>query len=108
LKDLEEIHNYMTLEIEKAGGRIDGVFFCPHDYEKEACYCRKPNIGLALQAKEVFPDIDFSKSIVVGDSVSDMEFAKRIGAIGIAVGMGEARLSSSFYYRNIWEFVRML
>ncbi|MCX8075741.1 MAG: HAD hydrolase-like protein, partial [Aquificaceae bacterium] len=74
---------------------------------KEACYCRKPNIGLALQAKEVFPDIDFSKSIVVGDSVSDMEFAKRIGAIGIAVGMGEARLSSSFYYRNIWEFVRM-
>lgn len=32
-----------------------------------------------------FPEIDFKRSIVVGDSVSDMEFAKRIGALSVLV-----------------------
>lgn len=66
----------MSEKISKAGGRVDAIFYCPHDYEKEECNCRKPKIGMALQAKSKFPDIDFKKSIVIGDSECDMEIAK--------------------------------
>ncbi|MCS7148981.1 MAG: HAD family hydrolase [Geminocystis sp.] len=104
LRDLEEIHNYMVLQVEKAGGRIDGVFFCPHDYEKEVCNCRKPDIGLALQAKEAFPDIDFKKSFVVGDSASDMEFAKRIGGIGVFTGDRADCSNYDYFYNSLYEF----
>ncbi|MCX8077379.1 MAG: HAD-IIIA family hydrolase, partial [Geminocystis sp.] len=88
----------------KAGGRIDGVFFCPHDYEKEVCNCRKPDIGLALQAKEAFPDIDFKKSFVVGDSASDMEFAKRIGGIGVFTGDRTDCSNYDYFYNSLYEF----
>ncbi len=44
-----------------------------------------PKIGMALKAKEMFPEIDFKKSIVIGDSLSDMEFAINIGGIGIFI-----------------------
>lgn len=77
VSDLQEIHSKMLSEIEKAGGRIDAIHFCPHLIE-ENCNCRKPKIGMALQAKNHFPDIDFKKSVMVGDSLMDMEFGKRL------------------------------
>jgi len=39
---------------------------------------RKPNTGMALQAREDFPEIDFRHSVMVGNSLSDMEFGKRL------------------------------
>ena len=60
-KDLEEIHAYMINEVSGQGGRIDKIYVCTDtsDYSKN----RKPNTGMALQAKDDFPDIDFTKSI---------------------------------------------
>jgi D-glycero-D-manno-heptose 1,7-bisphosphate phosphatase len=78
LDDLQRVHEYMLGEIRAAGGRIDGIYFCPHDRD-DNCACRKPKTGLALQAKEMYPDIDFKKSIIVGDSVSDMKFGENCG-----------------------------
>lgn len=77
-KDLHSIHHNMQQHIELAGGKIDGIYFCS-DLDA-ASACRKPNTGMALQAKQQFPDIDFSKSIMVGNSYSDMEFGRGIGA----------------------------
>ena len=34
---------------------------------------------MALQAQQDFPHIDFNKSIMVGDSISDMEFGRNAG-----------------------------
>jgi len=81
LDDLSFIHSYMIAEVEKSGGRIDGVFFCPH--LEMTCECRKPKIGLANEAKLRFHDIDLKRSFVVGDSYSDVNFANDIGAIPI-------------------------
>ena len=78
LSDLEIVHAYMLNEIEKAGGKIDQVFFCP-ELNDTNHPDRKPQIGMALKAKSEFPEIDFSKSIMVGDSISDMEFGKNAG-----------------------------
>lgn len=77
-EDLELIHNYMISKIEEAGGRIDAVYFCPA-LKNSGDICRKPDIGMALKAKKEFPAVDFNKSIMIGDSKSDMAFGKNVG-----------------------------
>lgn len=76
--DLHKIHNYMLDQITKAGGRVDAIYFCPA-LKDSGDKCRKPEIGMALQAKKEFPEIDFKKSIMIGDSLSDMAFGKNAG-----------------------------
>jgi D-glycero-D-manno-heptose 1,7-bisphosphate phosphatase len=82
--DLNIIHHYMVDEIEKHGGRIDRVYFSPH-LAADNHHFRKPNIGMALKAKEDFKEIDFSKSVIIGDSISDMEFGRKTGMITIYI-----------------------
>ena len=77
-EDLELIHKNMIYEIEYLGGKIDKVYFSPY-LNSENHPTRKPGIGMALAAKNDFPQIDFSKSIIVGDSMSDMEFGRNAG-----------------------------
>ncbi len=77
-EDLELIHKNMLYELTYAGGRIDKVYYSPH-LESANHPTRKPGTGMALQAKQDFPEIDFSKSIIVGDSISDMEFGRALG-----------------------------
>ncbi|MFY7963866.1 MAG: D-glycero-alpha-D-manno-heptose-1,7-bisphosphate 7-phosphatase [Chitinophagaceae bacterium] len=77
MDDLQLIHTNMTCEILEAGGRIDKIYYCS-DVNNDS-YNRKPNPGMALQAKIDFPTIDFSKSIMVGNKLSDMEFGRNAG-----------------------------
>ena len=77
-KDLQRIHDFMMLGINKNGGRIDRIYFCP-DLD-EASPNRKPNAGMGLRAKADFPEIDFSRSLMVGNTMSDMKFGKTLGA----------------------------
>ena len=77
-KELHTLHKKMLEDVLKRGGRIDGIFYCPHDIS-ENCPCRKPKTGLALQAKKQFPDIDFSRSVLIGDSESDIELGNTLG-----------------------------
>jgi len=56
---------------------VDGFYFCPHD--KGQCNCRKPLPGMFEQARCDFPDITGATSAMVGDSLSDVEFGKRLG-----------------------------
>ncbi len=76
LENLHLIHKNMLQEVEKVGGKIDAVYYCP-DMESNN---RKPNPGMGLQAAKDFPDIDLSKSIMVGNTISDMGFGRNIGA----------------------------
>lgn len=80
---LKNIHFRMVKEIEKHGGRIDKIYYCTSLTNEDIN--RKPNIGMALQAKKDFPDIDFSRSLMIGDSESDMIFAKNAKIKGILV-----------------------
>ena len=77
-EDLELIHKNMLYEIAYHGGRIDKVYFSPY-LNSENHPTRKPGIGMALAAQKDFPEIDLRKSIVVGDSMSDMEFGRTAG-----------------------------
>lgn len=81
---LNEIHSYMVREITTHGGRIDAIYFCT-DTDKDSPN-RKPNPGMARQALQDFPTIDLSRSFMVGDSISDMEFAANAGIPAILIG----------------------
>lgn len=83
--DLEMVHKKMQAEIEKAGGRIDAIYFCPSLASKNDPL-RKPNPGMAYKAQKEFPKVDFKKSLMIGDSVSDMEFAINAGMHRIFIG----------------------
>ncbi|HMG14214.1 MAG TPA: HAD family hydrolase [Saprospiraceae bacterium] len=78
VEDLQLIHDHFIQSLEKERGRIDKIYFCS-GLAKDNPPCRKPNIGMALQAKKDFPDIDFNKSLMIGDTESDMLFAKNAG-----------------------------
>ena len=77
-RQVESIHSRMKDEIESAGGRLDAVLFSPH-LTADRSAMRKPAVGMALKARKLFPEIRFNRSVMAGDSLSDMIFGKRTG-----------------------------
>jgi len=77
VQDLEEVHKYMQDELAKVNGQLDAIYFCSS--LDDANPNRKPQPGMALQAKLDFPEIEFNKSIMVGNNLSDMYFGRNAG-----------------------------
>lgn len=71
--DFIKLNSYMLESFAKHNIFIDKVYFCPHS-SQENCICRKPNIGMILQAKSDFC-IDLENSIMIGDKISDIKMA---------------------------------
>lgn len=90
---IEDIFCRMKEEIQKKGGRIDGIYYCPHSPD-EHCDCRKPKPGLFYQAVENL-GVDLSNSFFIGDAVSDVEAAFNVGCTPIFVltGRGSKQLA---------------
>lgn len=76
--DLTEIHQQMMDVFQENGAKIDRVF-AALERKGEAPFMRKPNPTMAHMAKAEFVTIDFSKSIMVGDTDSDLLFGKELG-----------------------------
>jgi D-glycero-alpha-D-manno-heptose 1-phosphate guanylyltransferase len=75
--DLMDIQARMKQRIEEDGGRVDEIYYCTAT--EPTHFCRKPNPGMALQAARDFPSIDLSKTIMVGNKISDMQFGRNAG-----------------------------
>ena len=84
-EDLELIHKNMLYELAYHGGIVDKVYYSPF-LASENHPSRKPGNGMALQAKSDFPQIEFSKSLMVGDSASDIVFGKSLGMVTVFIG----------------------
>jgi histidinol-phosphate phosphatase family protein len=82
-EDLDVIHACMVTNIVEAGGRIDKIYYC--DSLDNNCFDRKPNPGMAFQAKKDFSEIDFNKSIMVGNKLTDMQFGRNAGMFTVFV-----------------------
>ena len=91
---LKSIHMKMTREVEKAGGRIAGIYYCPH-HPNDLCDCRKPALGM-IKRLEHEHGILVKGMPLIGDKPTDIELAKRAGARPILVrtGYGESSLDS--------------
>ncbi len=90
-EDLVAVHEYMLHHVSEAGGVIDRVYLCP-ELAGDNPKCRKPNTGMAEQAKRDFPEIDFQRAVMVGDSPSDMEFGDRMQMKTVFIGQRDEGL----------------
>jgi D-glycero-D-manno-heptose 1,7-bisphosphate phosphatase len=75
--DLTDIHDQMKMEAQQAGGQIDAIYYCPHEWDKD-CACRKPRPGLLFQAQREF-HLDLSRTPFFGDDERDGEAAEAAG-----------------------------
>lgn len=82
--DLTQIHDRMIEEVRYEGGRINKVYHSPFTEDERSVF-RKPAPGMARKAKIDFPEIEFEKSVMIGDSLVDMEFGKNLGMITIYI-----------------------
>ncbi len=106
-EDVNTIHEHIKSIIAENGGKIDSIYFAPA-LKSENSDLRKPNIGMAHQAKTDFPDIDFSKSIMVGDTLSDMQFGKKAGMFTVFISNYKSSFETDhlidFYYEDLTAF----
>jgi len=77
-QQLDEIHHRMLDDVAAAGGRIDSLYVCT-DLQDSGSAFRKPATGMAQQAKTDFPEVDFTRSLMIGDSLSDLRFGYNCG-----------------------------
>lgn len=83
-EELSCIHERLLQEVAAAGGHIDAVYHCP-DLSALKPNCRKPHPAMALQARSEFPEVEFQRSVMLGDSLSDMQFGEALGMFNVLV-----------------------
>ena len=97
--DLCAIHERMHRELRDAGAALNTLYYCPHD--NNVCECRKPEIGLFLQAQRDFPDIRFEESFVIGDSIGDMEAGARLHSKNVLIGEDTEEILAGLAAKNL-------
>lgn len=75
--DLHALHHSLRQHLAAHDAHLDGIYYCPHDHGQ--CRCRKPEPGLFEQAFRDFPDATAGNSVMVGDSLSDIQAASGLG-----------------------------
>ena len=109
--DLQNIHDFLKHTIMIAGGRIDAIYHCP-DLAEKPNSCRKPSTEMADKAKIDFPSINFKKSVMIGDSLSDMQFGKNCGMHNVLIdGKKEENIHEklyNYYAESLLEFYKKL
>ncbi len=84
-----KINHYLIKRIRAAGGRIDGIYHCPHTPDA-ACECRKPRPGMLLQAASELK-LELIRSWLIGDSLTDLQAAIAAGVRPILVASGRGQ-----------------
>jgi D-glycero-D-manno-heptose 1,7-bisphosphate phosphatase len=108
------IHTKMHQAVNRHGGRIDAIFFCPHSAGSE-CECRKPKPGMFYAIEERF-HLSLSGVPCVGDSLRDLQAASYVGGLPVLVRTGKGTVteenpalpSGTVVYDNLDAFVTAL
>lgn len=104
LKDLKDVTKKMLKEIAKSGGKIAGVFYCPHR-DKDNCDCRKPKAGLFKKA--LGPrKIDLKNTFFVGDKIADVQASHAAGLKSILVLSGKESLKNKRQWKAKPDYIK--
>lgn len=107
LQDVDTVHQFMIKEIEAQKGRIDAIYVCPQ-LKSDPDNFRKPSPRMAYMAQHDFPEIDFDKSIMIGDSNSDIEFGKNAGMYTILIGEEPVKCKPDSKFESLLRFANIL
>lgn len=108
---LSLIHEKLWMATAQAGGRIDRIYHCP-DAPDTGSTCRKPATGMAWVALAEFPDMEFSRAWMVGDTASDMAFGHALGMKTVFIQgdvTEEKKIETTkphFVYASLMDFAR--
>jgi histidinol-phosphate phosphatase family protein len=80
---IREVTDRFVATLGDQGARIDAVYYCPHTIEQN-CFCRKPQSGL-LEAAAKDWKLDLTRSVLIGDSQSDMDSARAVDCAALLV-----------------------
>ena len=108
-ENLAQIHHAISFEVSKKGGNIDAFFYAPQLAIESSPY-RKPGTAMADLAKTKFPEIDFQKSIMVGDSESDIQFGNKMNMITVYLHKNTHRTVdlANYSFADLTDFVEAL
>ena len=92
--DFKKLNDWMVATLKEQGVTINAVYYCPHlpdakvkTYRKD-CECRKPKLGMFLQAVDIF-NLDLSQCYAVGDKMRDCAICEDTGCKGYLIGSNE-------------------
>jgi D-glycero-D-manno-heptose 1,7-bisphosphate phosphatase len=118
--DVDAVHEYMLKLLGQAGcNSIDGIYYSTTNL-KEDIYA-KPNVGMFKKA-EKDQRLKFKGGAYVGDKITDLKAAEKIGALPILVktghGLDTIEKLNTFanrnlkkktqIFENLWEFANSL
>jgi histidinol-phosphate phosphatase family protein len=103
-EDLQLVHNHMENVLSIT---FDGIYYSPF-LACENSLMRKPNPGMAFEAKKDFPEIDFQKSVMVGDSVSDIQFGKNAGMKTVYISTQEENKDADMVCASLYDFAKRI
>ena len=92
---MSQFNAELRSRVERASGRIDAFYFCPHLEIKHLplgvspCACSKPSPGMLLEAAQDF-ELDLSGSFLIGDKTSDIVAGESVRCVTILVKTGKA------------------
>ena len=107
LQDVDSVHDFMLKEIENQKGRVDKIYVCPQ-LKSDLDNFRKPSPRMAYMAQHDFPEIDLEKSVMIGDSNSDIEFGKNAGMFTILIGDEPVKCKPDSHFDSLFEFSKIL
>ena len=107
LQDVDMVHDFMKKEIDNQKGRIDAIYICPQ-LKSDPNNFRKPSPRMAYMAQHDFPEIDFDKSVMIGDSNSDIEFGKNAGMYTILIGDEPVKCKPDSHFESLLQFSKIL
>jgi histidinol-phosphate phosphatase family protein len=107
LDDLTEVHNTLLDNVKRKGGNIQKIYCCTDT--NSSSINRKPHVGMAFQAQTDFPEVEFTRSIMVGNSKSDIEFGHKLGMFTVLVGDKYPKEDDIYkladaHYANLYQF----
>ena len=111
-KDLQDIHQKMIEVVERAGGKITGIEYCPH-HPNVSCPCRKPKPGMLFAIQES-SGLSIMGQPCVGDSLRDLVAAEAAGCRPVLILTGNSSkifpptLRKGNVYKSLLEFVDSL
>lgn len=86
--DYQQVRARVDELLAARGARVDAHYHCPHAPDDPACDCRKPKLKHYLDALGTY-GLDAGRSWCVGDRVSDLLAAQRLGGHALLVRTGE-------------------
>lgn len=108
-REFNILNEWMLSKLSEENVRIDKVYFCPHSPD-DKCYCRKPNIGLVMQAVKDF-GISLNDSWVIGDDERDVIAGREANVRTIKIGKKmpkELLLEPNYYVENLREAAEII